>query len=83
MSGPFQVLKDKSYPHTVRIEFRPYAHSAVRELLDSVVKDFGKVKQRWKYSSVLPENSEPNAWVVDFQFQDPYDATVFGLKYTK
>lgn len=76
-------MQDNSYPHAVRIEFRPYDHLTVRKFLHNVVKDFGKNNQRWTYRTSLTPEVEPNVWILDFQFQDPYDATVFGLKYSR
>ena len=68
----------------VRIEFDPYNHDQVQDFLKRVYQDFGRDKSRWYYRSPTLELDElVNTWTVDFIFRDPYDATLFGLKYLK
>jgi hypothetical protein len=69
---------------TVRISFDPYSHAQVQIFLKKVHQDFGRDKSRWYYRSpTLDMDTHVNTWTVDFLFRDPYDATLFGLKYLK
>jgi hypothetical protein len=80
-------MSNSTQPYsTVRITFDPYNHDQVQEFLKQVVKDFGQDKTRWYYKSiVLDDNTDDilNVWVLDFNFRDPHDATMFGLKYLR
>lgn len=66
---------------TVRITFDPYSHEEVQRLLLQVHKQFGRDKSRWYYISPDVDQLDGNAWVLDFKFRNPHDATLFGLKY--
>jgi hypothetical protein len=69
---------------TVRISFDPYNHEQVQTFLKQVSKDFGRDRSRWYYRSpILDIETQVNTWTVDFLFRDPYDATLFGLKYLR
>ena len=69
---------------TLRIHFDPYSHADVQDFLKKVYRDFGRDKSRWYYRSPELDMEEHfNAWVLDFTFRDPYDATMFGLKYLR
>lgn len=80
-------MLDPTHPYsTVRITFDPYNHDQVQEFLKQVVKDFGHDKTRWYYKSIVLDNNTDdilNAWILDFNFRNPHDATLFGLKYLK
>ena len=67
----------------VRITFDPYSHDQVQELVRKVQREFGRDKSRWYYMSADIDDVEKNVWVLDFKFRDPYDATIFGLKYSR
>jgi hypothetical protein len=69
--------------HCVRIRFDPYNHPEAQKLIRSVRQEFPKWtdKERWSYS--VPDNDEPNVWLLDFRFRDIEDAIVFGLKYSR
>ena len=46
-------------------------------------RDFGRVNQQWGFKHpVLNLNYDvDNAWILDYWFDNDYDATMFGLKY--
>ena len=69
----------------VRLTFLPYNHDEVQTLLKKVTVEFGRANQgRWYYQSPQDlQDTEHNAWVLDFVFRDPHDALIFGLKYQK
>jgi hypothetical protein len=69
--------------HRVRVEFNPYDHDQVQDLLVKIRREFpkGEDKNRWKYS--VPQDTKPNVWPLDFLFRDIEDAMIFGLKYSK
>jgi len=50
------------------------------ELVKNVCEEFGNTGKRWQWI-MNNELSQGNAWVVDFYFEDPHDATMFQLKY--
>lgn len=70
-------------PTAVRREFRPYDHGAVKKLLREAALDFGPPggTRRWSFATAQIYDSDNNAWVLDFSFRDPHDATLFALKY--
>ena len=73
------------FSHRVRYEFVPYSYEQVRDLLRKIALDFGPpgLTRRWKFESVLPPDIDNTDYVLDFLFQDPHDAVIFGLKYLR
>lgn len=79
-------MQEQTPPYTtVRVNFDPYSHLEVRKFLSRVHQDFGKDKSRWYYRSPDISNEDlkesTNVWSLDFVFRNPYDATIFSLKY--
>jgi hypothetical protein len=72
----------------VHIRFHPYNHGEVQRLLQKVYREFGmpgldKNSRRWDFETAYTGDNERNVWIIDFQFRDPHDATVFSLKYSR
>lgn len=69
--------------HVVRVEFDPYDHDQVQDLFKRTRQEFPKSqdKHRWRY--LVPEDTRPNFWPLDFVFRDIEDAIIFGLKYSR
>jgi hypothetical protein len=67
----------------VRVVFMPYNHDEVQDTLRAVIRDFGRPGARWRYRSADLDETEHNAWQLDFYFANPHDAIIFGLKYQR
>jgi hypothetical protein len=79
-------MSDSALPTSkVRIEFRPYSHGEVHDLLTNVALDFGPPgnRRRWRFETAQTPDTQVNAWIIDFIFTDPSDAIMFGLKYQR
>jgi hypothetical protein len=63
----------------------PYSHGEVKHLLQQVAAEFGYPghHRRWQFESVLTPDTVIDNFVLDFRFQDPHDAVMFGLKYLR
>ena len=64
----------------VQREYKEYNPVEWMQLISSVNNEFGRSGKRWQWI-MNNELSQGNAWVVDFYFADPHDATMFQLKY--
>jgi hypothetical protein len=71
------------FPHRVRYELVPYSYNQVRALLREVALDFGAPgsTRRWRFESVTTPGKNHDEYTLDFVFQDPHDAVIFGLRY--
>jgi hypothetical protein len=72
----------------VRIRFDPYCHRGVQDLLQAVVKEFGKNKERYYWEWLCATRAQSglslsDEWTIIFHFKDPHDAIIFGLKYSR
>jgi len=77
----FDKCQDPDPTYTlVQRRFAEYDPVAWMDLMACVNKEFGHSGKRWQWI-MNNELSQGNAWVVDFYFEDPYDATMFQLKY--
>lgn len=64
----------------VQRQYTEYDPVKWMELIKNVSKELGNTGKRWQWI-MNNELSQGNAWVVDFYFENPYDATMFQLKY--
>ena len=64
----------------VQRQFIKYDPVEWMDLINSVNREFGKAGKRWQWI-MNNELSVGNAWVADFYFENPHDATMFQLKY--
>lgn len=64
----------------VQRRFAEYDPVAWMDLMACVNEEFGRAGKRWQWT-MNNKLSQGNAWVVDFYFEDPHDATMFQLKY--
>ena len=64
----------------VQRQFIKYDPVEWMNLITSVNREFGKTGKRWQWI-MNNELSVGNAWVADFYFENPHDATLFQLKY--
>ena len=79
-------MPDSALPISpIRVNFRPYNHQEVQELLKKAVKDFGPFgsDRRWWFETAPTSDEETNVWIVDFYFREVNDAMIFGLKYQR
>lgn len=79
-------MSDPALPtFRVRIEFRPYSHGEVKDLLHRMARDFGLPgrNRRWRFVPVSTPDSQDNAWIIDFLFQDANDAVMFSLRHQR
>lgn len=76
------MLDSTPSPTAVRIVFDPYSYLEVNQYLKSVTQDFGPAKRgRWYFEA--DPYIEGNTLALKFFFNDPKDATMFGLKYSR
>jgi hypothetical protein len=73
---------------TIKICYSPYDPREVQTLLQDVQKDFGKNRGRYYWKWLRPDltqlvSNQDDNWVMAFYFQDPHDAIIFGLKYSR
>lgn len=83
MSNDNKIDSLSSSYTTVTVKFIPYAHGDVQQYLRSVIATFGKTGERWYYRPSKFQPEDDNCWSLDFKFRDPFDATLFGLKYLR
>ena len=77
MTDPDKI--NKNYTLVQRV-YKAYDPIAWMNLINNVNKEFGRSGKRWQWI-MNNELSVGNAWVVDFYFEHPHDATMFQLKY--
>lgn len=69
-------------PHRVRVRFDPHLH-LMQDFLVKIRREFPKWEDKKRWSYLVPEDTEPNVWLLDFHFRDIEDAIIFGLKYSR
>ena len=77
MTTPFHI--DSKYT-LVQRQYTEYDPQEWMRLISSINNEFGRTGERWQWV-INNELSVGNAWVVDFYFENPHDATMFQLKY--
>ena len=63
----------------VQRHYEEYDPKAWMNLMSSIIRELGQPGRRWQWI-MNNELSQGNAWVVDFYFENPHDATMFQLK---
>ena len=66
---------------SVRVVFPNYSYDRTKELLTKTRRAFGQPGQKWFFVSSGNDDFATDEYVVEFHFLNPYDATVFALKY--
>jgi len=69
-------------PNYTRVQkaYTEYDPKAWMRQMSAINDEFGRPGKRWQWI-MNNELSQGNAWVVDFYFENPHDATMFQLKY--
>lgn len=69
---------------SVYVYYDEYDRQKIDILVRAAYKEFGTRMVDWYYSYIPPAKDDPpNSWRACFRFRNPYDATMFALKYIK